>query len=91
MNESNNVFVSSRGILKSCDYFSITPRSSIRQLINYPPPLQSTEQPVIYVCGSAVPHFIATLLPLQQTPFILVSGDCDETIPNDILNEKGEN
>jgi len=88
MNESNNVFVSSRGILKSCDYFSITPRSSIRQLINYPPPLQSTEQPVIYVCGSAVPHFIATLLPLQQTPFILVSGDCDETIPNDILNEK---
>ena len=36
MNESNNEFVSSRGILKSCDYFSTTPHSSIRQLINYP-------------------------------------------------------
>lgn len=89
MNESNNEFVSSRGILKSCDYFSTTPHSSIRQLINYPHYniLESLNTPVIYICGSAVPHFIALLLPLQKKPFILVSGDCDETIPNDILNQ----
>ena len=90
MNESNNEFVSSRGILKSCDYFSNTPRSSIRQLINYPQYniLESLYTPTIYICGSAVPHFIVSLLPLQKHPFILVSGDCDETIPNDILDEK---
>ena len=90
MNESNNEFVSSRGILKSCDYFSNTPRSSIRQLINYPKYniLESLYTPTIYICGSAVPHFIVSLLPLQKHPFILVSGDCDETIPNDILDEK---
>ena len=34
--ENNNTYVSSRGILKSCNYFSLTPHSSIRQLINYP-------------------------------------------------------
>ena len=37
MQEHNNIYVSSRGLLKSCDYYSITPKSSIKQLINYPP------------------------------------------------------
>ena len=35
--ENNNIYVSSRGILKSCDYYSLTPQSSIRRLINYLP------------------------------------------------------
>ena len=36
MEENNNIYVSSRGLLKSCDYFSLRPHSSIRQLYNYP-------------------------------------------------------
>ena len=36
MQENNNIYVSSRGLLKSCDYFSFTPHSSIRQLYKYP-------------------------------------------------------
>jgi hypothetical protein len=90
MNESDNIFVSSIGILKSCEYFSTTPRSSIKYMTNYPQfsKLATFNVPIIYVCGSAIPHFILSLMPLQKTHFILVSGDCDETIPNDVLTNE---
>ena len=88
MQENNNIYVSSRGLLKSCDYFSLTPCSSIRQLYKYPQleKIKNIKNPSIYICSSAIPHFIKTMLPLINFSFILVSGDCDETIPNDILN-----
>ena len=87
MQENNNIYVSSRGLLKSCDYFSLTPHSSIRQLINYPQleKIKNIKNPSIYICSSAIAHFINTMLPLINFPFILVSGDCDETIPQEIL------
>ena len=90
MAESNNIYVSSRGILKSCSYYSATPHSSIRQLINYPDiqTLNVMSNPTIYICSSAIPHFISNMLPLITTPFILVSGDCDETIPCDIMTDE---
>ena len=88
MEENNNIYVSSRGLLKSCDYFSNTPRSSIRQLINYPQleTIKNIKNPSIYICSSAIPHFVNVMLPIIDYSFILVSGDCDETIPNEILN-----
>lgn len=88
MQENNNICVSSRGLLKSCDYFSLTPHSSIKQLINYPQleKIKNIKNPSIYICSSAIPHFINAMLPLIDFSFILVSGDCDETIPNEILN-----
>lgn len=88
MEENNNIYISSRGLLKSCDYFSFTPQSSIRQLINYPEleKIKNIKNPSIYICSSAIPHFINVMLPLIDFSFILVSGDCDETIPNEILN-----
>lgn len=87
MNESNNTFVSSRGILKSCDWFSTTPQSSIQRMINYPP-LQAAKPNQIrtfYICSSTIPYFISHILPNLKKPFILVGGDCDKTIPNDIF------
>ena len=88
MNESENIYVSSRGLLKSCDYFSLTPHSSIRKLYNYPQleKIKNIKNPSIYICSSAIVHFINVMLPLIDFSFILVSGDCDETIPNEILN-----
>lgn len=88
MEENNNIYVSSRGLLKSCDYYSITPHSSIRRLINYPPleKIKTIKNPSIYICSSAIPDFINRMLPSIDTSFILVSGDCDETIPDEILN-----
>ena len=87
MNESHNTFVSSRGILKSCDWFSITPQSSIHRILNYPPlqPAAPGQIRTFYICSSAIPSFINHILPNLRKPFILVGGDCDETIPNDIF------
>ena len=87
MTEANNYFISSRGLLKSCDYFSQTQHSSIRQLINYPylNNIKNIKNPTIYICSSAIPHFIQTLLPTIYFKFILLSGYCDETIPNEIF------
>lgn len=84
MTEANNYYIGSRGIMKSCDYYSSTPYSSIRQVINYPL-FQKRGIPTIYICSSAIPHFIHTLFKQIDFPFILVSGDCDETIPYDIF------
>ena len=88
MTEADNLFVSSRGILKSCDYYSSTPYSSIKQLVGYPDEknLKNINIPSIYICGNAIPRFIKQCLKNFNFKFILVSGDCDETIPNDILS-----
>ena len=103
-NESNNYFVSSRGLMKICDLYSTTPYSSIKRLINYPnldtirgdnhnpspmAPARS-KHPTIYICSSAINHFISVLLPIIDFSFILVSGDCDETIPYDIFQNSTE-
>ena len=91
--EENNIFVSSRGLLKSCDYYSLTPYSSIKQLYNYLPleKIKTIKNPTIYVFSSAILHFINTMLPLIDFSFILVSGDCDETIPDEILTSNDFN
>jgi hypothetical protein len=85
MNEENSCeYVCSRGILKSCDIRSATPVSSIQQLIHYD--FSKTKAgDVIYVCGSAVPHFLVEFHPKMRAPYVLVTGDCDETMPNDVL------
>ena len=90
MSEANNYFVSSRGLLKSCDYLSQNPSSGIRALINYPPldTITNIINPSIYICSSAISHFIQVLLPIIDFSFVLVSGDCDETIPNNILSSE---
>ena len=58
--ENNCKYVCSRGILKSCDIFSKTPISSIKQLYDYD---FSTlkDGSIIYVCSSALPHFIVEI------------------------------
>jgi hypothetical protein len=89
MSEANNYYVGSRGIMKTCTYYSITPYSSIRQVINYPS-LTNKIRPTIYICSSAIPHFIQTLFKQIDFTFILVSGDCDETIPYDIFKTDDE-
>jgi len=90
--ENKCKIISSRGILKSCGIISINPVSSIKYLKDY----DNIEYRLkymnygttIYVCSSALKNFISKLLPTISTPFILVSGDCDETMPYDVLNEK---
>jgi len=85
MNENNCEYVSSRGLLKSCDIYSSTPISSIHQLVNYDFS-KVKDGSVIYICNSALPFFIQFYL--EKIPFkiILVTGDCDETCWSDLFS-----
>lgn len=70
--------------MKSCDVYPPIPESSVRYCYDYdwehlPPNV------VIYVNSSAIPHFRAARLPRIRVPFVLVSGDCDETVPYEIF------
>ena len=69
-------FVSSRGVLKSCDIHNPTPKSSsdfLEPSVYSNLPAGST----VYVCTEAIPTFLETYLPLAKGPIILVSGDSD--------------
>ena len=88
MEENCNILVSSRGLLKSCDFFSLTPRSSVKQIHNYPDlnKLKNIINPSIYICNSAITNFMNNMLPLIDFSFILVSGDSDNIMPQELLN-----
>jgi len=83
--EDKCYYVSSRGILKSCDNKSLKPISSINDLRNYNFN-KLYNGCTIYVCNYAIPFFIERALPLIQNKFILVSGDSDCTVPDELFN-----
>lgn len=89
MSESNCQIVSSRGIMKSCDIYSLTPMSSVRQVIGYDFSRLKDRQ-TVYICSSAIPNFISTIFPNIQSRFILVTGDCDESCPNELFRSQEE-
>lgn len=72
-------FVSSRGILKSCDHHNKNPQSS-NQFIDYE--LLDDLKPFdsIYVCYEALPNFVENFLPKIFTFFTLVTGDSDHDV-----------
>jgi len=77
-------YVSSRGIMKWCDVYTLQPRSSIRTMANYDFRFLE-EGGAVYVCTSAIPHFRA-MIDQVHCRFILVTGDCDESCPSDIFS-----
>lgn len=90
MNTENQcIFVSSRGILNSCNIKSLNPHSSIPILNNYN--LNNTENhkdgTTIYVCTRALRNFIQILLNKIEFRFILVTGDCDDNCYTDVLTD----
>jgi hypothetical protein len=89
MQESECKYVCSRGILKSCDIYSLQPISSIRQLINYDFS-KCTNGSTIYICNSAIQHFLTVILPYLPFKIILVSGDSDSTCWEDIFSSYKE-
>jgi hypothetical protein len=86
MEENNCEYVSSRGLLKSCDIRSFDPISSVCQLINYDFS-DLKHGSVIYVCNSAIPIFANVFLPQIPYKIVLVSGDSDRTCWDDIFFE----
>ena len=84
MEENNRKYICSRGILKSCDIHSNNPISSVQQLRGYDFS-QCKNGSTVYVCGSAVTHFISEILPRLLFKIVLVTGDCDETCWTDFF------
>jgi hypothetical protein len=79
------MYVSSRGILKSCIIHNSNPASSSKTIDGIDLS-KITEHSTVYITGSAVSEFAKHLDKIQNN-FILVSGDCDETIPTDIFSD----
>ena len=81
-------YVNSRGILKSCDFHSKTPKSSCNDDTGYL--FEMTKRMFhgmsIYVCSDLLQFFVINILPKINKMFVLVSGDSDICAPVEILN-----
>jgi hypothetical protein len=85
-NESKCTFVSSRGIMRSCDVFDKEARSSIHYITpNYNFGLLKPGS-LVYVCNAALQDF-ASFFDKLPHPFILISGDCDRTMPYETFSD----
>ena len=88
MDENDCYFVSSRGILKSCDIKSDIPVSNIHQLYHYDwTTLKNKNGCTLYICNSAISTF-ATIINELPYKIILVSGDADECCPMELFPTK---
>ena len=72
--ESACRFVSSRGILRSCDAHARRPRSSQGSIPRDLSRVVPTAR-VVYLCTDMVPQFVREHLPRRRGPFTLVTGD----------------
>uniref|UniRef100_A0A6C0DP82 Exostosin GT47 domain-containing protein n=1 Tax=viral metagenome TaxID=1070528 RepID=A0A6C0DP82_9ZZZZ len=90
--ESTCKFVSSRGILKSCDIFSKTPMSSIRVFdggyeVGFEKKIKDGD--ILYVCNSVIP-LLSKHFHLIPAKIILVSGDSDRGCWYDMFQNESE-
>ena len=96
-------FVSSRGLLKSCNIRSMNPKSSCPGDLEYiktfvesvvtstvvtSTVVTSTVVTSLYVCCDAFQTFIIEYAPKIQIPFIVVCGDGDKTMFRDTVPQK---
>ena len=86
MTEESCLFVSSRGIAKSCKYRNdvlFSSESGVRFTVNEPIRFFALTKKVntIYVCTSATQQFVERILPTITKKFVLITGDSDNTVP----------
>jgi hypothetical protein len=90
--ENNCYFVSSRGILKSCDIYSSKPTSSCNNdktyLIKMINNNKMFDDMSIYICSDLLKYFVNNILPKIKNTFVLVSGDSDLCVPIEALSQK---
>jgi hypothetical protein len=86
--EKDCIYVSSYGIMKSCDIYSDVPQSSTTTLQGYDFS-KGFDNCSIYICSSAIPEFIKRLDEINYR-FKLITGDADETCPVDLFKSNDE-
>lgn len=87
--ENKCYYVSSRGLLKSCDHYSNNPKSSCSTDKEYLYKMLNNmfNGMTIYVCSDLLSFFVNQILNKINKSFILVTGDLDKTIPNEALTQ----
>ena len=89
--ENNCHFVNSRGLLKSCDFHSINPKSSCDNDKSYLNDMIKSNNMFdgmsIYVCSDLLLFFVNNILSKITNYFVLVSGDSDLCVPLEVLTE----
>lgn len=93
--ENTCIFISSRGIAKSCTFYpqmilSDTDHTNSYNTDYLKKMLKSKmfDGMSIYVISNVIPFFSKEIMPKIKHKFILVSGSSTKTCPNEILNEK---
>jgi hypothetical protein len=77
-------FIASRSLLSICDHKITNPESESQRIpLTYP----SRKGETIYCHPTAITNFILDYFPNIKFPFILVSGDSDTTVPENIRSE----
>lgn len=76
--------ISSRSFLFMCDHHIQNPESESQRI---PTTFPRKAGETIYIHPTALKNFLISYAPLIQFPFVLVSGDSDTTIPQDIREE----
>lgn len=82
-------FVCSRGLLKSCTFHSLNPKSSCNNDIMYLGKMLTSGKMFngmsIYVCSDLLRFFVLQILPKINNTFVLLSGDSDMCVPKEAL------
>jgi len=90
--ENQRLFVSSRGLLKSCSFHSLEPHSSCKNDYLYLNEMLVSNKlhdgMSIYVCSELLKWFLVEVLPKIKNKFVLVTGDSDLCVPKEALNNK---
>ena len=93
--ENNCNFVNSRGLLKSCTFYSQYPKSSCNNDNEYLKNMVNSDKMFdgmsIYVCSDLLQYFVNNILQLINKKFVLVSGDSDLCVPIESINENDFN
>jgi hypothetical protein len=84
--ENYTTFISSRGIMRSCDYYTANPQSSSNH-IEIPFQRGQPAHKSIYVCSDAIEKFCLEVEPMIDCQYTLVSGDSDREITDEICEK----
>jgi hypothetical protein len=82
MTEKDCIYVSSRGLLKSCDVICDNLNSSTGEL---PDLNKMFDYCTLYICNAAIPNLVQNMSKINHK-FILVSGDADQENYKQIFN-----
>lgn len=90
--ENKCKIVCSRGLLKSCNFYSSNPKSSCNNDVSYLNNMLSSYNKFdgmsIYVCSNSLRFFVNKILPNINNKFVLVSGDSILCVPMEALSQK---